>query len=319
MKRTQLCALAVLLTVSPVTKAWEISGKKETYLNSKESAAQSTAQLQVLQNLQQEMTSKFSEIESEISAGNTQRALTLAKNVLDTVKVKTGIDPKNKIQEKFLIATKFPANAKSMNDLSEEQQDLVIRTISDYRGGLYLDIMNLSKRTTLLYIKAFQAQLAKSGGLTNADKEKIVNDLVKASLIPMPLEDKGKTKITVFDEDVANEDHTYLFNRELMMFLIQNTDLKVSEADFETKKLELKTSFVGNVQATSLDKPGFQCMGQANFVNYWDDRNAATVKCFNKYYRQTGSMMECKRLADMVNYHDDRNAATKKCFNKFNQ
>lgn len=340
MKVTQLTTLAVLLTVSPVSQAWDLFGgsgnqnnssttnNAGTYLNGKETSAQSEAQMQVLKSLQTEMTFKFNQIEAEIAKGNTQAALSMAKSVLDNVKIKTGIDPKNKIQEKFLIPTKFPANAKSMDNLSEDQKELVIRTISEYRGGLYLDIMNLSKRTTLLYIKAFQAQLTKGGKLTNADKEKIVNDLVKASLIPMPLEDKSRNRITIFDEDVANEDHIYLFNRELMMSVIENKDLNLTEADFENKKIALKKSLGGNVvtkkDENSMGVPselyeGYVCNQNALLIPDLSDRYRVQYACFNKHYERSTSMSNCTEFAAKTSYYKfDLNEQTLKCFKKFN-
>lgn len=320
MKRTQLGLFAFYLSIAPVANASSVVG----ILNGKESSKETAAQLQVLTNLQQEMTYKFNEIESELAAGNSEKALTVAKGVLDTVKIKTGIDPKNKIQEKFLIATKFPANANSIDDLDDEQKELVIRTISGYRGGLYLDIMNLSKRTTLLYIKAFQAQLEKSGGLTKSDKNKIRIDLVKASLIPMPVIDKSAKKITVFDEDVANEDHTYLFNRELKMFLIQNKNLEISEEIFETNRKNLKNEFLGKYNGDKLldMNSAFKCMKDAYKLSNSYQIYHASSSCFYKFEKLTINIEQCYELANKI---DDRYSDNSKeqarmfCFNKFNK
>lgn len=315
MKITRLTIFAAFLTLGSLPSF----ANTNPYLNARLSSQEMASQTQVLASLQSEMTAKFSEIESLIASGDSRRALGLAKSVLDSVKVKTGIDPKNKIREKFLVPMKFPANAKSMRDLSDDQKDTVIRTISEFRGGLYLDILNLSKRTTLLYIKAFQAELTKSGGLINTDKQKIVNDLVNAALIQMPVEDKAKKVITIFDEDVANEDHTYLFDRELKMFLIQNTDLSITEQQFESQKQSIRNLYVapGRTSDSRMDR-GLTCMAEAANIKYNDDKNDALVKCFNTHYLKAPSMEACMVLADTVWYSNDKNEASKKCFNKFN-
>lgn len=315
MKITRLTIFAAFLALGSLPSF----ANTNPYLNARLSSQEMASQTQVLAGLQSEMTAKFTEIESLIASGDSRRALGLAKSVLDSVKVKTGIDPKNKIREKFLVPLKFPANARSMQDLNEDQRITVIRTISEFRGGLYLDILNLSKRTTLLYIKALQAELSRSGGLTNTDKRKIVNDLVEASLIRMQVEDKAKGVITVFDEDVANEDHTYLFDRELKMFLLQNNELRITEEVFESEKQLIRNLYVTPVErrSTTLDR-GLLCMQQAGSINYSNDENNARVKCFNIHYLKTKDMNECLQLARLISYSNDQNSATKKCFNRFN-
>jgi hypothetical protein len=237
MKKLNLMKSSLLLTMI-VLNGPVFASKKDPslYINLESSSQQIAEKKQMLQTLQVDMSAKFSNVEAELKAGHNESALALAKQVLDTVRVKTGIDPKNKIRQNFLVPIKFPVGAISMDDLDGAQREVVIRTISDYGGGLYMDIMNLSKRTTLLYIKAFQSELEKNGGLNSEDKTKIIKDLVNASLIPMPIEDKVGNKIFAFDEDVANEDHTYLFNRELKMFLIEDKALNVTESTFNASR-----------------------------------------------------------------------------------
>lgn len=319
------CVMSVLImtTMAAPAKAGWFKPKEpeKIYLNTSESPQDANSKLETLKQLQKEMTEKFSLIESELQSGDSSKALGLAKQVLDTVRVKTGIDPKVRMQESFLAPTKFAENAASFNDLNEAQQILVIRTISDFRAGLYMDIMNLSKRTTLLYIKAFQAQLMKSGGLTKEDKTKIVNDLVKASLVPMPVEDKAGKKIFVFDEDVANEDHTYLFNRELKMFLIEDKELEISEDMFDFLKQKLKTDILTSGKGVMVvkDSGWKKCLADTAAISYSSDRNDAQNACFKKYYSKTSSMEECSELARGISYSSERNAAQISCFNKFNK
>ena len=59
----------------------------------------------------------------------------------------------------FLVSITFPEGATQMSSLTSAQQEMVIRTVKDFRGGLYLDILNLSKRTSLLYVKAFHEEV----------------------------------------------------------------------------------------------------------------------------------------------------------------
>lgn len=318
-----LLTLAIPLVLATTNTFAQQSGT--TVLNSRESTQLMNERTQILSELQRDMVEKFDEIEALLDQKEAARALSIAKSTLDTVRVKTGIDPKSRIQENFLVATTFPAAARSMPDLSETQRELVITTVSDFRGGLYLDIINLSKRTTLLYIKALQMVMAQNGGLTTEDKQKIFNDLVKASLIPMPIVDKKGKKIFAFDEDVANEDHTYLFNRELKMFLIGNLDLKITEDRFEERKNRMRNDLldslagVARVSTTeSAISSGLKCIENAYRIAYWKDQNAASISCFQKFYAKTLTMDECITLAAKILSSDAENSARKTCFNKFN-
>lgn len=278
------------------------------YLNGKQSVKVTAAQATVLENLQQDMTTKLTEIEVELTQGNSAKALRIAKGVLDNVRTKTGIDPKSKIEDSFRVQLKFGKSVSSFLDLPEDQKRVVIETISDYHGGLYLDIMNLSKRTSLLYTKAFQAELEKQGGLTQTDKNKILKDLVRASIIPMTVEDKSKSKIVVFDEDVANEDHIYLFNRELKMYVLGNKVLGIDEFDFDNEVRSMKQDLdskrpspIKKAQPQDPKKRGskeeaYACIETAASLRKYSTSalSNATYQCVTKYAASLSSMSECK-------------------------
>ncbi|MEK6774130.1 MAG: hypothetical protein AABY64_09320, partial [Bdellovibrionota bacterium] len=289
------------------------------HINAEETAEQAAQTRQLLQNLEKQMIEKFNIIEDLLAANRTEEALTQAKGVLDTVRIKTGIDPKIRIQESFLVPITFPENARSMNDLNATEKDQVIRTISDFRGGLYMDLMNLSKRTALLYIRAFKAQVQKRGGLTGDDRAKIVNDLISAALVPMPVEDKAGKKIIAFDQDVANEDHTYMFNRELKMYLIQDADLKISEAQFDSLLGKKKITIVG----VKVNKPdsneiaillGQKCFGDADSISHYVTRVEAQEQCFKNIFRKLTSSRSCYGFADSISHYVTRVEAQEQCF-----
>lgn len=324
--KKHLSVLMVLATLTSFNQAeaglWGTKKEKPIYLNSSDGKERVELREQALSALQTTMVARFQEIESDIASGETKTAFLKAKEVLDSVRMKTGIDPKVRLQESFLAATVFSETAKGINDLSEDQKNLVIKTISNFRGGLYMDIMNLSKRTTLLYTKAFEAELSKQGGLTNDDKAKIKTDLVKAAVMPMPVEDKKGNRIFVFEEDVANEDHTYIFNRELMMYLISNSKLKINEASFDEAKSAYKKEVLASLKKKGLDQKGFEagerCLNNASGVTYIDERTKAKISCFNKHYGATTSFKDCQSLANQIEYWDPKVEAQIKCVKKFN-
>lgn len=329
--KAMLTATMVLASLTSFNSEAGFSfGKKKeeakvvNYLNTEDSSKERTAlQEQALIKLQAEMIEKFNEIELDITRGDTKSAFLKSKSVLDNVKIKTGIDPKIRIQESFLAPVIFSKGVKQLMDLSEAQRNIVIRTISGFRGGLYIDIMNLSKRTTLLYIKAFQLELMKNGGLTEEDRKKIVNDLVKAAVMPMPVEDKNGVKIFAFEEDVANEDHTYIFNRELKMFLLENKSLNFTEENFIKAKNAYKNEVLsGSKNGSSAGaysyQEGLKCMDNASYIQVYETRYDAQSMCFDKTFDQVNNYSDCIVLASKLSVYDSKHEAQGKCFYRFN-
>lgn len=294
-------------------------------MNLNESSDKAQAAQQVLQQMSVQMTSAITAIEAKLNAGQTSDALNSAKALLDDVRVKTGIDPKARLRENFYVATVFPANAKNMSNLSDEQKDIVVRAVRDFRGGLYLDILNLSKRVSLLYIRAFHAEIKKSGGLTIEDRQKIVKDLATAAVVPMPIVDKQGKKIVAFDEDVANEDHTYMFNRDIKMYLLNAKDLQVTEVAWMNYLAQYKASLGGvPYQAPQVQAQQPQLSPSQLCVNYLYDRayfkpnneqmsgllkecithkNLVTARsCMDDYLKKTSGLVEVDDLFDAINF-----------------
>lgn len=189
----------------------------------------------------EQLATELKTIEQEINKGDPARAMTLAKESLDKVRARTGIDPKAKLRENILVqlpSTK-PGQQIKFSDLPERDQELIIRTLSSNRGGMYLDLLNLAKRTTLLHIKAFHRIIQKNGGMTNEDRTKILKDLASIGNSPISLEDQHGNKFIVYDNQVANPDQIYMFNREIKVYVISSQDLAISEENFDKYKDEL--------------------------------------------------------------------------------
>lgn len=319
-----LMLLTIMLAAPKTEAGWWIFGSDDDenphttlHVNAQETVEQATEIKVALQALQQQMITKFNEIEANLADGKTETALTTAKFVLDTVRVKTGIDPKLKIQQSFLVPAVFPESARQMADLDRNLQETVIQTISDFRGGLYMDLMNLAKRTRLLYIRALKAEMSKKGGLTKEDREKIINDMVDAAIVPMPVDDKKGNRIMAFDQDVANEDHTYLFNRELKMYLMQDPDVKLEEAHLN--------SLVSKRQATLLptkapkpEKPNFfSCDRRAMQLYYSGDIAQGKRDCFQEFRSSAGNFENCNTMASAMYFNDHISWAKKWCMNEY--
>jgi len=331
LKKISTIALLTILTTTQVQAGWFSFGQKEektealnSVLNVTLPADQEAAQQNALQALVSTMTPNLREIQKLLNEEKSLEALTLAKSVLDDVRIKTGIDPKSKLRENFLVSTTFSENSSNMASLPVNQQQIVIRTVKDFRGGLYLDILNLTKRTTLLYIKSLHQEIKSNGGLTTEDRNKIIRDLALATIVPMPIQDKAGKIIHVFDEEIANDDHTYMFNREIKMYLLQSKDLAIDEKAFIEYREKLKSSMTGatsssNPQNTDAFKNAQQCIERANLIGNINRQIDSQQACFNNYYSSATVFTECMNIANSVGNLNRQVDSQQACFNKFNK
>lgn len=297
----------------------------DALLLSQGSPEQAQASIEVLRSLADSMTRQISEIEPLIGTQQNSKALTLAKSVLDEVRMKSGIDPKAKLRENFLTPLVFPDQSYSMSTLPLDQQQTIIRTVQSYKGGLYLDIINLTKRVSLLYVKSLHAQFKVTGGLTNADRNKILKDLAMASIIPMPIQDKKGKIITVFDEDVANDDHIYMFNREITNYIFSAKDLSINESTFETYRSDLKKNIIGPralIQPKKTNEPGYDagkvktCYERAKKFSDQSDRESYKEKCFDAF-KFKKDIEVCYDLAGRFSYQSYREDGKRECIKHF--
>lgn len=323
MKRIFLVIALILATSKSEASCWlfcsddknkpvDENPQRTLHIAATESAEQAEQIKLALEALQRQAAERFLEIETYLKEEKNELALKNAKSVLDSIRIKTGIDPKVRIQESIFVATDFPDNATEMNDFDEQTRYFVIRTISDFRGGLFMDLMNLAKRTRILYIRALKAEIKKSGNLTSADRRKIINDVLDATIVPMPIEDKHGQKIIVFDHQVANEDHTYLFNRELKMFLMQDPDLKLAEDEID-KMLAIK------VGQQDVRKDFDLCIQQSNEQFYNQEVATSRQTCFHKYFASAKTFDVCIRWANTLFYNQEVATARRECLQKYSQ
>ena len=138
------------------------------------------------------------------------------------------------------VITQIPANG-ILNDyeikysfqaLSAEKQDAIALVVANYKGGAFINLLNLAKRTRLQYLIAFYGESKKN--LRIRDIEYIKTEIIKIHNIALLIKDQNaKNALMLFDVDVASPDKQYDFNRELLEFIIDHKVLKLSEFEFE--------------------------------------------------------------------------------------
>lgn len=215
------------------------------------SATAAPNEQQVYQELFADATKDLQLAEQLMRLKDFSGALRVAKSSLDAVRVKVGINPKAKLQEKvplkFVTLLDFgsiEALSVSYANYSLKVRDGIAKTLAEKHNGYYLDFLNLMKRTNLIYIRAFTGTLkadSKNGQLLKRDLDKIQNDIFEISAIPLYLSetDSGKM-IMVFDFEVTSSDQNYLFNRELFVFMLENQELFGAKTETEADNLIVK-------------------------------------------------------------------------------
>ncbi len=252
---------------------------------------------ELLQKLVNTVSDNFTKLNTLMIQGQYQAAMTLAKQSLDEARIKTGLDPKSNRKEIIVVPAgtlvpEYDRMGKNLNAFSISTQNEIIKSIETHKAGYFLDLLNLLKRTNLVYIQAFQQVTKKSSvGLLKQDIEKIKNDINAVRAVPLYLQDpKVKDLLLIFDYEVANSDQNYMFNRELKIYLLsQGKDLgysgepleQVIDAEFnEYIKLKIK-NFINsekgvtpNQEKTTSENPFQNKDFKVCFKYNWDQNNA---------------------------------------------
>ncbi len=200
-------------------------------------------------------------VEKIYDDGDYGKALRVSKDLLDQIKSKTGINPKAKFREKILVKGIFTRGSKNelktnFVNLRNEQKEALAEAVNNHLGGFYLDLLNLYKRTTLIYIKSFYQKIKQMGDLRQRDIDKIKRDLALIHDISILVKDQNlQSSFILFDSDVADSDQQYFFNRELVDFILEVKEISFDEKAFSQFSLLLKNSELDQYRAGLLPEP----------------------------------------------------------------
>lgn len=292
-----------------------------------------------LTQLAYEMTSRLREIDiqlknhADLSSEELNSLNESAYKLLADTQVKLGINPKVQLREKFLAAITFADGVGVFSQLSEVQRDIVIETIQNFRGGLYMDLIRLWKRVALVYAKALYVTYERSGHFLADDRAQIVRILTMATVIPMPVMDRSGKTIMVFEHEVAQPDFVRGFNRAIQIFIIESAKLEMNDQQFNQQKdSTIRAIVLSNNTNTrlgsSMNSSTFEiCINNTRHLHhtgYSDSvQSQAKLKCFNQYFNHFDSMDSCvdnaKHLHNSGYSDSEQHQAKKRCFDRFNK
>lgn len=255
---TMSSLMAATMILGPATSHAGLFGrKKETPKTETVQTTKAPVSRQIMEAMVKKVSGNFQQLNVLMSQGQYEAAMTLAKQSLDEARMNTGIDPKSNRREIVVVpadtfAGQYRSLGQSLDSFPMETQNAIMTALESHGGGYFLDLLNLLKRTNLVYIQAFHQVLKKSSvGLLQEDAQKIRKDLQAVRAIPVYLKDpKQKALLMIFDFEIANSDQNYLFNRELKSYLLtMGADLGYQEGFEEgTIDRELKV-VIGNMKA----------------------------------------------------------------------
>lgn len=160
-------------------------------------------------------------------------ALLESKQIVDRVSI---IRPKTQVVKVIHVDDVLEVSdlKKNYSQLSFRKQQAIAKAVGEESNGYFMDLLNLLKRGTLLYSRAYYGRL--KGQLLQRDLELIENKLVEAHNTRLYIQDKNlEEPLLIFDDEIANPLQQELFNRELLHFLLSVEELELSESAIEDK------------------------------------------------------------------------------------
>ncbi len=318
--------LAVLFVISYLPAEAGAFGRKKK--EAQETSSQSlnppkaTNTDEMLKLLVEKVSTNFNQLNMLMSQQRYEEAMTLAKQSLDEARIKTGLDPKSNRKEIIAVtrdtfSKDYDVLGKRLSSFPVYAQNQIMKAIEEHKGGYFLDLLNLLKRTNLVYIQAFHQALKRGSlGLLSQDKEKIRNDINAVRAIPLYLQDPASnTLLLIFDYEVANSDQNYMFNRELKTYLMnQGQDLGYTGESLEQRidgELEQRIQHLIKSFVTTESKSGHE---SRKVVNPFATENYKACFKYNwpgQYYNKQSSQVLCLEKYDKINY---LNPAFQACF-----
>lgn len=221
---------------------------------------------EVLKNLNEKMTTSFSTIDGYLAARENAKAQKLAVDLIHQVQIKSGFEFKTTLQKSFFTKTILPKYGQ-FPDLSKEQQQIIVKEISGYRQGLFIDMINLTKRIAVYKAKAELAMFWESGSLRKSARDKILADLALAAVSPIQIKDKNGTTLQIPSKYVIDSNYTFMFDYEIELFLVKNPQAEITMDEFEGEKKGVILDGVG-VSTVHTANLCFQMGRTAQWLNF---------------------------------------------------
>lgn len=190
---------------------------------------------EVLKNLNEQMTTSFSTIDGYLAARENAKAQKLAVELIHQVQIKSGFEFKTTLQKSFFTKTILPKYS-LFPDLPKDQQQVIIKEISGYRQGLFIDMINLTKRIAIYKAKAELAMFLESGSLRESARSRILTDLALAAVSPIQIKDKNSTTLQIPSKYVIDANYTFMFDYEIELFIVKNPEARITINEFESEK-----------------------------------------------------------------------------------
>jgi hypothetical protein len=202
-----------------------------------------------IQDLLNAQSASLDEVGVHLERREYHLAVDKAEEVSRRVWSATGIDPKANLQETIQVNNVLRVTdlATPFSSLSFQQQAAITRAVRAHRSGLLLDLINLAKRSAVYLATAQYFRVVSGRGIEARDIDKLRGDLVRAHNFAFLIEDSNVPgrPMLIRDKDVANENHTYFFNRELMVLATSIKELNFNPNQFDQ---DLETSWAAQLQ-----------------------------------------------------------------------
>lgn len=199
-----------------------------------------------LRAMHADISARIATLESYIQSRQYGASVELAQQLIVYAQEQVGFDAEVQLQEKIRVqpgALAWP---------SQQRNDAMAIALKQYRGGLYVQLLNMYKRVKLMWTVANYNLLKQRGSIKPGAKETLRNEMLTAYMVPIYFVDQMQPQayVLTFDFMLVNPIANFHYNAELEIIADSLKELGFTSETFveQAKSLALSKS-VTNVQS----------------------------------------------------------------------
>lgn len=210
-----------------------------------------------LHAMHEEISRQILQLESYIQGRQYGASAELAQRLMVYAQEQVGFDSEVQLQEKIQVqggALAWP---------NQQRNDAMAIALKQYRGGLYVKLLNMYKRVKLMWTVANYNVLKQRGSIKPGAKETLRNEMLTAYMVPIYFVDQMQPQayVLTFDFMLVNPIANFHYNAELEIVADSLKELGFTSATFVEQAKSLALS---KVVVSAQSAPTQQASGNPN-------------------------------------------------------
>ena len=209
---------------------------------------------QALRAMHTEISGRIATLESYIQSRQYGASAELAQQLIVYAQEQVGFDAEVQLQDKIRVqpgAFSWP---------NQQRNDAMAIALKQYRGGLYVQLLNMYKRVKLMWTVANYNLLKQKGSIKPGAKETLRNEMLTAYMVPIYFVDQMQPQayVLTFDFMLVNPVANFHYNAELEIIADSLKELGFTSETFveQAKSLALNKAVFSAQQAPVQQQAG---------------------------------------------------------------